>query len=411
MPNSVTKHRRTSVIVALTSVFTLRSRQKPGNTWQVLAVLAWLLPICCTCLDDRTSDAEEKPASPPLNLFSDQAIRMGVDVVLQTYAPDETRAKAAFAKVWPRIDELNSILSDYDPQSEVMRLCASAPHAEFVPISKDLSTCLQASVRLARESDGAFDVTIGQLVKQWRRARRKQSLPTPTQIASARESMGWQNICLSPDGKMVRLLKPGMQIDFGGIAKGYVAEEALKILQHEGLPVSAVAVSGDMALGDAPPSPDAASSSPQNSSGWKVLMPIPKFRSPSTEVVESSTPLKNPGTANTAEPDSPVVYLSNCCVSTAGDEFQFLEIDGIRYSHILDPATGMGLTRQIQATVMAPHGIDADGLDTTLCILGHENGARLMQHHPAAAWIVHELTPEGKVISTPNAGFKKLMER
>ncbi|QDV29611.1 Thiamine biosynthesis lipoprotein ApbE precursor [Planctopirus ephydatiae] len=396
------------MIFASTSVFTPRSHQISRNTWQVLAVLAWLLPIGFTCLDDRRTYAEETPASPPLKLFSDRAIRLGVDVVLQTYAPDETRAKAAFTKVWPRIDELNSILSDYDPQSEVMRLCASAPHAEFVPLSKDLSTCLQASVRLARESDGAFDVTIGQLVKQWRRARRKQSLPTPTQIAAARESMGWQNICLSPDGNMVRLLKPGMQIDFGGIAKGYVAEEALKILQHEGLPISAVAVSGDMALGDAPPSPDAASSSPQKSSGWKVLMPIPKFRSPSTEVVESSTPLKNSGTANTAEPDSPVVYLSNCCISTAGDEFQFLEIDGVRYSHILDPATGMGLTRQIQATVIAPHGIDADGLDTTLCILGHEKGARLMQHHPAAAWIVHELTPEGKVISTPNEKFKQL---
>ncbi|MBA4031422.1 MAG: hypothetical protein C0478_11120 [Planctomyces sp.] len=353
------------------------------------------------------TSAVECAVTPPLRLFTDQAIKLGVDVSLKVYSTNEEQAKRAFAKTWQRIDILNDILSDYSPESEVMRLCATAPHAAPVPVSEELWQVLSSSVRLAKESDGAFDVTVGPLVKQWRRARRRQLLPTPEQIADARQSIDWKAIELFPEMRAVKLAKSRMQIDFGGIAKGFVAEEALKVLQREGLPISAVAVSGDLALGEAPPADVSAGVAGTTvPSGWRVLLPIPRFRTglPVASTTEAA------GSVSDAERPVPVAYLANCCVSTAGDEFQFLEIDGVRYSHILDPATGMGLTRQIQASVIAPHGIDADGLDTTLCILGHEKAVQLMAHHLDAAWILHELTPDGKVTSTPNKRFQELME-
>src|SRR5436309_378491 len=145
---------------------------------------------------------------------------MGVDVRLVVYAPDKATAERACAAAFERFAELDTIMSDYRDTSELMRLCkrAGGPAA---PVSRDLFLVLQRSQKLARRSGGAFDVTCGPLVRLWRKARKAKTLPPPSEVASARARVGWNLMQLDAHRRTVRLLKPGMQLDLGGIAKGY----------------------------------------------------------------------------------------------------------------------------------------------------------------------------------------------
>ena len=165
---------------------------------------------------------------------------------------------------------------------------------------------LTASQRLAAESDGAFDVTQGPVIRLWREARRTRKLPDPAALIEAADRTGYRNLRIKND--TVTLLLPRMQLDLGGIAKGYAADEALALLNRAGLRSALVAASGDLAIGHPPP----------EKSGWAVGLGSLRERS---------------------EASVTILTLSNCAVSTSGDTEQFAEINGQRYSHIIDPHT------------------------------------------------------------------------
>ncbi|MGC3960569.1 MAG: FAD:protein FMN transferase, partial [Verrucomicrobiota bacterium] len=250
----------------------------------------------------------------------------------------------------------------YDPESELMRLCR-APVRAPVRVSAELFEVLVESRRVAELSDGAFDLTIGPVVRLWRRARRTEVLPTPEQIAHARESVGWQKLSLDAKNQTVTLLTTNMQLDLGGIAKGYAADAALKVLREHGIRSALVAASGDVAVGDAPP----------GQRGWHVSI---------------GTPFQREGEART-------LLLKNAAVSTAGDAEQFVIINGVRYSHIVDPRTGMGLTNRCQVSVIAAHAMQTDVFDTTASILGVEAGRKLIQSQPGLSAIIYHETAKG----------------
>ena len=254
--------------------------------------------------------------------------------------------RAAFA----RVAELDDRLSDYKPDSELNRLCRAGGGEP----GDDLLALLKASDRLARETDGAFDVTQGPVVRLWREARKSKRLPEPVALMNAADRSGYQNLVI--EGKRVQLLLPGMQLDLGGIAKGYAADAALDVLKRAGFGAALVAASGDLAMGDAPP----------EQAGWRVG--IDSFLAPKGEFAR-------------------VLTLRNCAVSTAGDTEQFVEIDGARYSHIINPHTHRPLTNRIGVTVVAGKGIEADGLDTTLCVLGVARGLELLRRYQGASAI------------------------
>jgi len=282
---------------------------------------------------------------------------MGVDVQLTLYAATETTANDAARRAFRRIAELERVFSDYDPDSEAMRLCRLAQPNEFQPVSDDLFTVLSAAQDLAQRSNGAFDVTIGPVVKLWRRARRRQELPEAAVLAEARALVGYRQIRLDPSTRSVSLARTGLQLDFGGIAKGYAAQEAVAALKAAGCSSALVAVAGDIVAGDPPP----------DAPGWKV------------------------GVASANRADAPPfrwLCLANAAVSTSGDAFQHVVIDGVRYSHIVDPRTGLGLTRLCGATVISGNGMTADSLATAAILLGPREGARLIQETPGAAALI-----------------------
>lgn len=325
--------------------------------------VARLLALCIT-IPAAMGNADEPPQ--PWRYTSRQ---MGVDVTLTLYAAREDVANVASEAAFARIAALNQIFSDYDAESEAMRLCRGASVEAPQRVSPELFHVLTEAARLSERSGGAFDVTVGPVTKLWRRARRRGELPEPELLAATRERVGWKLVQLSAEGPSVRLLRPDLQLDFGGIVKGYAADEALAVLQRHGVTRAMVAIAGDIFVGEAPP----------ESTGWRVRV------APYAD---------DESTAQT-------LLVTNHAVSTSGDAFQFIEIDGVRYSHIVDPRTGVGLTQRSQVTVVAPRGIAADSLATAASILGPEAGLRLIEQSQAAGLFI---TVENGTIHTHTTG-------
>lgn len=275
---------------------------------------------------------------------------MGTVFKLTFYTHDDIAATNAARAVFTRVEELDNMLSDYDPESELMKLCAM-PYGQPVPASDELFELLSRSQRLAQRTDGAFDVTVGPLARLWRRARRAESLPPPDQLQHAMESVGWQKVKLDEATKRVTLLAPRMQLDLGGIAKGYAADQALEVLKRHGITRALIAASGDIAVGDAPPGERC----------WRVSIGTPR-----------------PASTSAAH----TLLLKHAAVSTSGDAEQFVEIDGIRYSHIVDPRTGIGLTNQLQVTVVGRDAVDTDSFATALSVMDEAAGLQLIESRP-----------------------------
>jgi thiamine biosynthesis lipoprotein len=184
---------------------------------------------------------------------------MGTLFRIELYAADEARAREAFQAAFARIAELDQTLSDYKPDSELNRICVRAVERP-VKVSADLFDVLQESQDMARKSEGAFDVTLGPVIRLWRQARREGHLPDPEQLREAAARCGYRKIHLDAAARSVQFEQAGMQLDVGGIAKGWAAEAALKTIGRYGIRSALVAASGDLAFGDAPP----------GKAGWKI---------------------------------------------------------------------------------------------------------------------------------------------
>lgn len=296
---------------------------------------------------------------PELQRFEFSEPHMGTTFRIVLYAADEATAKKAAKAAFARIAELNAIMSDYQPTSELMKLCEKAGSPP-VQVSADLFDVLRKADEISRITDGAFDVSIGPVVRLWRKAKRSRELPKADDIKKALDRVDFRKIRLDSKGRTVQLLLAGMLLDLGGIAKGYAADAALAVLRQHGITRALVAAGGDIAVGDAPPDAPA----------WRIGI----------------APLRNPG----AEPTH-YLALKNAGVSTAGDSEQFSEIEGKRYSHIIDPKTGYGVVGRRSVTVIAPNATTSDAFDTPICVLGIERGLKLIESRDdLAALLVFE---------------------
>ena len=303
-------------------------------------------------------------AEPALSRFTFTEVHMGTEFKIILYAPDKETAGKAATAAYARIASLDATMTDYNPASELMRLCAKSG-GDPVHVSDELFFVLSQAQETSRISDGAFDATVGPVVRLWRQARRTQRMPDSEKLAAARALVGWKNVVLDEKAHTVRLLKAGMQLDLGGIAKGYAADEGIAVLKKQGVMHALVAAGGDIAVSGAPPDAD----------GWKIAI----------------APLQED--ANT---EGPYLTLHDAAVSTSGDANQFVEIDGKRYSHIIDPNTGLGLVGRMSGAVVAPHGIIADSHTKIVCVLGPEKAFPILaKEDGVSARFVH-LSDDGK---------------
>ncbi|GAC1421057.1 MAG: FAD:protein FMN transferase [Flavisolibacter sp.] len=306
--------------------------------------------------------------------YSFQQPKMGSPFNIIIYSTDSVSAEKAALQTFRLIDTLNEIYSDYLPTSELNRLCARSGSGEWIKVSEPLFTILKTACSASKISSGSFDITISPAIRLWRAARKQKKLPNPDSLAAAMKKVSYKFIEISFVNKSVRLKKAGMQLDLGGIAKGETAQRALIRLRTLGFPFSLIDAGGDLVAGDTPPSVE----------GWKVSINLPE----SEELMEQQ------------------LLLRNTAVATSGDLYQYLDVNGVRYSHIVDPATGWAITNSRNVTVISKDGTNADWLTKACSILPVKKAMRLVSQFPATELQIAVLKNQ-KPFYYRSTGFKK----
>ena len=320
----------------------------------VVVTTAWLSFGCSTPPTSRTQ---------PTAAFEFVELIMASPARLTICTDDETQARRAARAAFDRMHRIERILSSWMTNSQSNRLVRAAP--EFIVIPEELRGALARGSQIHQESGGAFDLTAGPCIELWRDTRATGRLPDERSRLAARARLGMEAIELK--GPLARIARRGVTLNFGGIGKGIAVEAARVVLEEHGMDRFLIDFDGEIRVERPPPDRPA----------W---------------VIEVQ------GLA-----DEPVLLIGTTMMSlsTSGDLNQFVEIDGTRYSHVIDPRTGLGVTTGRQVTVFTPDGSDlADALATTGGVLDGDSFRTLLeQHHPRASAVVLERIDEETTIT------------
>lgn len=291
-------------------------------------------------------------ASAQYKKYHFQQPKMGSPFNIIMYAEDSIKAATAAQRAFELVDTLNLVYSDYLPNSELNQLCKTAGSGYWVKVSPILYNILVKAKTASKESRGSFDITMSPVIRIWRNARRNKALPPRDSISIAMRKVGYRFIEIDTINHVVRLTRPGMQLDLGGIAKGETAQRASNRLKEMGFPHSLIDAGGDIVAG----------STPADIPGWKIAINLPE----SEELMDRQ------------------LLMTNAAVTTSGDLYQYLEVNGVRYSHIINPATGWAVTNNRNVTVIAKDGTNADWLTKACTILPIKQALKLVSRYPHA---------------------------
>ena len=312
-----------------------------------------------------TASAQEKR-------FSFTRPKMGSPFTILFYAKDSLKADDLARQCFNLVDSFVFIFSDYIDSSELSKLSAAAGNGNWVNVSPAMFDILLQSKKAFDKSDGAFDITIGPLSKFWRKLRKEKQFPTDQMVQDARKPIGLNKLLIDTFNKKVTLTQPGMQLDLGGIAQGYIAQKVIDFLLTQNINHALVNASGDIVMSNAPP----------GLSGWTVGVNVP----------ESADELL-PRT----------LLMQNKAVTTSGDAYQFTEHEGKRYSHIINSKSGYGVTWQRNVTAIANDGTTADWLATACSILPLKKAKKLVNQLGAEVLIAE--IKKGKLVFYSTKGF------
>ena len=307
--------------------------------------------------------------------FSFSQPKMGSPFAIIFYADDSLQANLLASQSLALVDSFVLIFSDYIEGSELSELSATAgSRGGGAIISPAMLDMLLLAKNAFDKSSGAFDITIGPLSKFWRNCRKAKNFPTDKQVKSLQKLIGFNKLVLDTIHKKVTLIQPGMQLDLGGIAQGYIAQKIIDFLYSQHISRALVNASGDIVVSGVPP----------GLKGWTVGINIPE-----------STDELIPGT----------ILLHHKAITTSGDAFRFMEHNGKRYSHIIDPHTGYGVTYLRNVTAIANDGTTADWLATACSILSIKKAIQLATQLGAEI-LIGEIK-NGKLIFYSTKGFNR----
>ncbi|PSL26091.1 FAD:protein FMN transferase [Dyadobacter jiangsuensis] len=281
---------------------------------------------------------------------------MGSPFKLVFYTSSDSIAQLAADRAFKRVEELNEIMSDYRDGSEINRLSATSGSGKWVPVSKDLFDILAVSQDISAKTGGVFDATLGPVVQMWRHATRKGIFPPEEEIRDALARTGYSKLKMDKKTHRIMLMQKGMRLDIGGLGKGYAAEEAVKELKKMGITSAMMDAGGKIVLTNPPP----------GTKGWNI------------NVSNGSDSLK-------------AMQLSNVALATSGPTYRYMEYKGVRYSHIVDPKTGIGLLFHVRTTVISPDGTVADALATAFSVAGIEKSKKYLKRFKSSkVWLVEK---------------------
>jgi thiamine biosynthesis lipoprotein len=273
---------------------------------------------------------------------------MGTTFTIDIYGTNTGKMQAAADQAFDEVRRIDRMLSNYIPDSElsqVNRYAAGKP----VAVSREFFDLLSACVEYSRKSEGTFDITVGPLMKVWGFYRGSGHLPHRAEIRTALEDVGYGYIQLDPSRVTVRLTKHGVNLDPGGVGKGYAVDRMVSVLQANGIDSALVSGGGSSIYGIGTP--------PNDPKGWFIRLRDPKN--------EKKTATE--------------VYLKNDSISTSGNYEKFFWAEGKVYSHIMDPRTGYPAEGMLSVSVIAPRTLDSEIWAKPYYILGE---AWTRQHKP-----------------------------
>lgn len=304
--------------------------------------------------------------------------KMGSPFTITVYGDDSARVAKAATEAFLAVDSLNGIFSDYLPESELNRLSRRSGSGKYTPVSPVLFRLLRRSKKASRLSRGSFDVTIGAVVRLWRHAMKEKVFPDADSLRAALATTGYRHMRFREKDQAVRLDLPGTLLDLGGIAKGYIAGEALRVLRARGFSRALVNAGGDIAAGSPPP----------GQPGWRIGIAVP-------EQASGSLP--------------ETIFLRDGAVATSGNIYQNFFWKGKHYSHIIDPKTGLGVTSARNVTVLAPDGATADWLASACSVLSVPRALKLIRRIHGAALCIVEKRGDS-LYRTASRGFKDFID-
>jgi thiamine biosynthesis lipoprotein len=299
-------------------------------------------------------------------------MKMGSAFNLIIVSADSNKANHLARKSYELVDSLNHIFSNYDSSSELSKINASAGLLPY-KMSRAMLDLVQKSQYAYIQSKGAYDISIGPLSSLWRNARKAKLFPEASTVLATKKLVGFAQIKINKRLGTIFLPNANMQLDFGGIAKGYIAQWVINFLKANGIQQALVDAGGDIVM----------SGPPLNQQGWLIGVNLP----------ETTDQLLNKK-----------LQLSNCSVATSGDVYQFIEYKGVKYSHIINPLTGYGVTNLRNVTIVAKTGATADWLATACSILPIKEAKQLAISHQAALLIT--TLKNGKLVFEATPNFK-----
>lgn len=301
--------------------------------------------LCIGILIAGGASCSPKPPQTEKFKYSESRHLLGTIVKVDACYDLEQKDKidAAYQKVWERIEDIHWRMSVFDDKSDVMRINNSYP--DTVEVGADTYQLIQDSIHFSKVTHGVFEITVYPLIQLWKESEKKNAIPSREQIRAVQKVLGGANIDLMPNNQ-VRLLNKDAKIDLNSIAEGYAADEAGRILKEHGFQDYLVDAGGDLMAGGL------------NCEGnsWRIGIRDPRD---STKLID-------------------LVAVTDASVTTSGNYEHYYEIQGQKWSHIMNPITGYPQTEVASATVIAPNAKVSDVLSTALCILSGENGIALI---------------------------------
>jgi FAD:protein FMN transferase len=266
------------------------------------------------------------------------------------YGEDAGALPRILEAAFDEVDRIDRLMSHYKPESPLSRLNREAAQGA-VAVEPELFDFIAASLRYARESGGAFDITVGPLMKTWGFFRGGGRLPSDAEIAEVRGHVGYAHVLLDPASRTIRFDRPGVELDLGGIAKGYAVDRVAALLRKGHVAAALVSAGGSTIYGlGAPPGRE----------GWDVDVQDPVA----------------------ADRVALTVRLKDRALSVSGSYEKSFERDGVRYSHIMDPRQGRPVQGVLSVAVLAPTGTAGDALDNAFFVQGVEGSRAYVRRLP-----------------------------
>jgi FAD:protein FMN transferase len=283
---------------------------------------------------------------------------MGTTYTVVAYGRDQTFLSEVVTEVFTQIDQLDEQMSNYKPESELSGINRNAAKQDVI-VSPQLFGLIQYSLRASQESGGDFDITVGPLMKLWGFFRGQGRLPSTPELAQVRKKIGYQHVHLDAERRTIRFDAPGMELDLGGIAKGYAVDQAAELIRSDGV-TAALISSGSSSI--------YALGSPPGERGWKITV-----RDPFHE-----------------DKPSDVFRLQNFALSTSGNYEKFFKINGRIYCHIMDPRTGWPVQNMLSTVAAVPTGIETEALTKIFFVGGVQKSRQYLSTHPNAIGIFYQ---------------------